>query len=60
MKDEAERGGVLNQYAMQNNAIFYFHFDIFIFENKAAGGKIQLDRQCPGLYRTSLNLTVLV
>jgi hypothetical protein len=39
---------MLNQYAMQNNAIFYFHFDIFIFENKAAGGKIQLDRQCPG------------
>jgi hypothetical protein len=51
---------MLNQYAMQNNAIFYFHFDIFIFENKAAGGKIQLDRQFPGLYRTSLNLTVLV
>jgi hypothetical protein len=23
--------------------VFYFHFDIFIFENKIAGGKMQLD-----------------
>ena len=27
-------GGIL-----QNKAIFYFHFDIFIFENKVSGGK---------------------
>jgi hypothetical protein len=27
-------GGIL-----QNKAVFYFHFDIFIFENKVAGGK---------------------
>jgi len=35
---------------MQNKALFYFHFDIFIFENKVDGGKMQLDRQfawCP-------------
>jgi hypothetical protein len=35
---------------MQNNSIFYFHIDIFIFENKVAGGKMQLDGQfarCP-------------
>jgi hypothetical protein len=38
-------GGIL-----QNKAVFYFHFDIFIFENKVAGEKMQLDRQfarCP-------------
>jgi hypothetical protein len=38
-----------NQY-MQKKAIFYFHFDIFIFENKVTGEKIQLDGQfslCP-------------
>jgi hypothetical protein len=23
--------------SMQNKAVFYFHFDIFIFENKVAG-----------------------
>jgi len=35
---------------MQNKAIFYFHFDIFIFENKVAGRKMELDEQfalCP-------------
>jgi len=35
---------------MQNKAIFYFHFDIFIFENKVAGDKMQLNWQyalCP-------------
>jgi hypothetical protein len=25
---------------MQNKAVFYFHFDIFIFENKVAGDKM--------------------
>jgi hypothetical protein len=31
---------------MQNKAIFYFHFDIFIFENKVAEvQKMQLDGQ---------------
>ena len=30
---------------LQNKAVFYFHFDIFIFENKVAGEKMQLDRQ---------------
>jgi len=25
--------------------MFYFHFDIFIFENKVNGGKMQLDGQ---------------
>jgi hypothetical protein len=30
---------------MQNKAIFYFHFDIFIFKNKVAGIKMKLDRQ---------------
>jgi len=24
---------------MQSKVVFYFHFDIFIFENKVAGGK---------------------
>jgi len=42
---------------MQNKAVFYFHFDVFIFDNKVAGG-MQLDGQfarcsaaveCPGL-----------
>ena len=34
-------GGILpNQYAKQN-----FHFDIFIFENKVDGQKLQLDEQ---------------
>ena len=36
--------------SMQNKAIFYFHFDIFIFENKVAGRKMELDGQfalCP-------------
>jgi len=35
---------------MQNKAILYFHFDIFIFENKVAGRKMELDGQfalCP-------------
>jgi hypothetical protein len=35
---------------MENKAVFYVHFDIFIFENKEAGKKIQLDGQfarCP-------------
>jgi len=35
---------------MQNKAVFYFHFDIFIYENKVAREKMQLDRQfarCP-------------
>jgi hypothetical protein len=35
---------------MQNKAVFYFHFDVFIFDNKVAGGKMQLDGQfarCP-------------
>ena len=31
--------------SMQNKAIFYFHFDIFIFENKVDEGKMQLDGQ---------------
>jgi len=30
---------------MQNKAIFYFHFDIFIFENEVVWEKLQLDRQ---------------
>ena len=30
-------GGIL-----QNKAVFYFHFDIFIFENKVAREKLQL------------------
>jgi len=32
---------------MQNKAIFYFHYDIFIFENKVVGvgGLMQLDGQ---------------
>jgi hypothetical protein len=29
----------INQYT-KNKAIFYFHFDIFIFENKITGGKM--------------------
>ena len=36
--------------SMENKAVFYVHFDIFIFENKEAGKKIQLDGQfarCP-------------
>jgi hypothetical protein len=28
---------------MQNKAVFYFHFDVFIFDNKVSGGKMQLD-----------------
>ena len=45
--------------SMQNKAVFYFHFDIFIFVNKVAGEKMQLDRQfgqnpptveCPAFY----------
>ena len=35
---------------MQNKAIFYFHFDIYNFENKVAGDKMQLDGKfthCP-------------
>ena len=35
---------------MQNKAVFYFHFDIFIFENKVVVEKMQLDGQfahCP-------------
>ena len=27
---------------MQNKAVFYFHFDIFIFENKVDGGEIAI------------------
>lgn len=37
---------------MENKAVFYVHFDIFIFENKEAGKKIQLDGQfarCPAV-----------
>jgi hypothetical protein len=30
---------------MQNKAIFYFHFDIIIFENTVGVEKIQLDVQ---------------
>jgi hypothetical protein len=30
---------------MQNKAVFYFHFDVFIFDNKVAGGKMQLGEQ---------------
>ena len=37
--------------SMQDKTVFYFHFDIFIFENKVLSrGKMQLDRQfaqCP-------------
>jgi hypothetical protein len=25
---------------MQNKAVFYFHFDVYIFENKVAGGNL--------------------
>jgi len=35
---------------MHYKAVFYFHFDIFIFENKLAREKMQLDGQfawCP-------------
>jgi hypothetical protein len=28
---------------MQNKAVLHFHFDIFIIENKEAGGKMHLD-----------------
>ena len=44
---------------MPSKAIFYFHFDIFIFENKVARDKMQLKGQfvlcpaameCPGSY----------
>ena len=41
-------GGILqNQYTKQSSTlfVFYFHFDIFIFENKVAWGKIQLGGQ---------------
>ena len=30
---------------MQNKAVYYFHFAFFIFENKVAGDKMQLDNQ---------------
>jgi hypothetical protein len=37
---------------MQNKAVFYFHFDILIFENKVFVEKMQLDGhvavECPG------------
>jgi hypothetical protein len=33
------------QFRVQNKAIFYFHFDIFIFENKVAWRKMELDRK---------------
>ena len=33
---------------MQNKAVFYFHFDVFIFDNKVSGGKMQLDGNLPG------------
>ena len=45
--------------SMPSKAIFYFHFDIFIFENKVARDKMQLKGQfvlcpaameCPGSY----------
>jgi hypothetical protein len=31
--------------SMQNKALFYFHFEIFIFENKVAGQKMRLTQQ---------------
>jgi hypothetical protein len=36
-------GGGLENH-QQNNAALYFHFDIFILENKITGEKMQLDR----------------
>ena len=52
---------------MQNKAIFYFHFDIFIFENKVAMAKMQLNGQfalcltameCPALPSLFLNIVI--
>jgi hypothetical protein len=41
--------------SMQNKAVFYFHFDIFIFVNKVAGEKMQFAQkppavECPAFY----------
>jgi hypothetical protein len=39
-------------------ALFYFHFDIFIYENKVAREKMQLDRQffpCPAAVEFLVN-----
>ena len=47
-KVEKRVGGLQNH--QQNNAALYFHFDIFILENKVTGEKMQLDRHfawCP-------------
>jgi hypothetical protein len=54
---------------MQNKAVFYFHFDVFIFDNKVAGVKMQLDWQfawcpaaveCPALYAYPIKLCSLL
>jgi hypothetical protein len=42
---------------MQNKAVHYFHFAFFIFENKVAGDKMQLNgkfaaMECPELLTT--------
>ena len=49
---------------MQDKALFYFHFDIFIFENKVAGGgggggggEMQLDGQ---LWNALLDIKLFV
>jgi hypothetical protein len=55
----------INQYAKK--ATFYFHFDIFIFENKVAMAKMQLNGQfalcltameCPALPSLFLNIVI--
>ena len=37
LNPKVEKGG--DTIHQQNKAVFYFHFDIFIFENKVAGEK---------------------
>ena len=51
---------------MQNKVVFYFHFDVFIFDNKVGGGRgMQLDGQfarcpaaveCPEFYIMNLSI----
>ena len=48
---------------MQNKAIFYFHFDFFIFENKVARYKMQLNGQfalCPAVMECSVNMSMTI
>jgi hypothetical protein len=41
---------------MQNKAVFYFHFDVFIFDNKVARGEMQLGGQFAWLLWNALTL----